>query len=87
MARRTSRTTGGNGGDGGSIPHHRLLTIGEVAELAGISTSTARRLIKAGKLPGPMDFGNPQLHRYHPLRVREAIGLADLPEPPTGKGS
>ena len=67
-------------GEGPTPPRHRLLTIHEVAELGGMSVSTARRMIREGKLPGPQELGMPQLQRWHPGRVRAALGLEDLPE-------
>lgn len=79
MANRTSKAKVGNGGRGG-VPRDRLLTIGEVAELAGTSKSTIRRMVAAGSLPKPQNLGLPQLHRFHPLRIREALGIDDLPE-------
>ena len=61
-------------------PRNRLLTLPEVAQLGGASESTVRRMVKRGTMPPPVDLGMPQLQRWHPLRVREAWGIADLPE-------
>lgn len=64
----------------GEPPRHRLIDIHEVAELGGMSVSTARRMVKHGKLPPPEPLGMPQLQRWHPGKVRCTLGIEDLPE-------
>lgn len=63
-----------------SGPRLRLMSIREIAELGGFSVSTARRMIAVGRIPPCLDLGMPQLQRWHPLQVRKALGIEDLPE-------
>lgn len=71
----------GAGGRRARVPlPPRLLTITDIAELASVSISTVRRMIADGVLPPPVDLGRPQLHRWHPEKVRAALGISDLPE-------
>ena len=62
-----------------TIPKDRLLKIQDVAALGSMSVSSARRRIRDGTLP-PHVPGLGSVRRYHPLLVRRALGLDDLPE-------
>ena len=78
--RRKRKTDSGQSGQEiPPIPRDRLLTIKEVAALGSMSVSSARRRIRDGTLPPPVQrLGS--IHRYHPLLARKALGLDDLPE-------
>lgn len=55
----------------------RLIDIHEVAWIGGISSSTARRLIQRGVLPGPTFIGGAQIHRWSERAIRVAFGLLE----------
>ena len=78
--RRNRNTDSGQSGQEiPTIPKDRLLKIQDVAALASMSVSSARRRIRDGTLP-PHVPGLGSIRRYHPLLVRRALGLDDLPE-------
>ena len=54
-----------------------LIDIKGVAALIGGSTSTARRMVKMGRLPPALDLGSPNFKRWSDRAVRKALGLLD----------
>ena len=72
------RNTNGRGasGTGGELQDH-LIDIRDVAALIGGSVSTARRLVRAGRIPPPLDLGLAGFQRWSDRSVRRALGLLD----------
>lgn len=64
-------------GKGGGIPTDTLLTLDQVCRLAGgVSRSSIRRAVKAGKFPAPrVLFGRSAIQRFCPIESRRALGL------------
>ena len=76
--RKKGRGTGGHGG----VPSDCLITVSDAARLGRVSVASIRRWCANPEVtgfPAPVRLGKQGLIRFHPLRVREFFGIADLP--------
>ena len=81
---KTKGKKGKKGGTGGraAVPRDCLISVDQAARLGSVSAASIRRWSadpEGSGFPAPVKLGRQGLIRFHPLRVREYFGIADLP--------